>query len=161
MIATASRTTAVSVGFASATTVVGRLRIALVDRRRRVLGRHRLVVGRRLVGDACFHRLVGGVVEFARIWVRHVALLRRLVGIGRTSGTDFQAPARVLQVMRQAGGTVEPWYDWGTIHVERMEGSDPATMSPGGEGPVRFVQLQWFGLHLGFQVGRTPQKWGR
>ncbi len=52
---------------------------------------------------------------------------------------------------------MEPWYDWGTIHVERMEETDPATMTPDGEGPVRFVQLQWFGLHL----GRTPQKWSR
>jgi hypothetical protein len=42
-----------------------------------------------------------------------------------------------------------------------MEGTDPATMTPSGEGPVRFVQLQWFGLHLSFQIGCTPQKWGR
>jgi len=59
------------------------------------------------------------------------------------------------------GRAVEPWYDWGTIHIERMEGTDPATMTPGGEGPVRFVQLQWWGLHLGFQIGCTPQKWSR
>lgn len=56
---------------------------------------------------------------------------------------------------------MEPWYDWGTIHVERMEGTNAETMNPGGEGSVRFVQLQWFGLHVGFQIGRTPQKWGR
>lgn len=56
---------------------------------------------------------------------------------------------------------MEPWYDWGTIHVERMEGTNAETMNPGGEGPVWFVQLQWFGLHIGFQIGRTPQKWSR
>ncbi len=54
---------------------------------------------------------------------------------------------------------MEPWYDWGTIHVERMEGTNAETMNPGGEGSVRFVQLQWFGLHIGFQISRTPQKW--
>ena len=62
-------------------------------------------------------------------------------------------------MLRRAGRAVEPWYDWGTIHVERMEGTNAKTMNPGGEGPVRFVQLQWFGLHIGFQIGRTPQKW--
>jgi len=64
-----------------------------------------------------------------------------------------------MSALRRAGRAVEPWYDWGMIHVERMEGANAQTMNPGGEGPVRFVQLQWFGLHIGFQIGRTPQKW--
>lgn len=50
---------------------------------------------------------------------------------------------------------IEPWYDWGTIYVERMdEAADPA----GGEGEVPFFQIQWFGIHLGIQIGRTPKK---
>lgn len=56
---------------------------------------------------------------------------------------------------------VEPWYDWGEIHIDRMEGTNAETMNPGGEGPVRFIQLQWFGIHIGFQIWRTPKKWGR
>ena len=51
---------------------------------------------------------------------------------------------------------IEPWYDWGKIGVERMEslrvGETPA------DGEVRFVELQWFGIHLAIQVGRTPKK---
>ncbi len=160
MIATTSHTKEASVGLAGAAAIVGRFRVALDDRRRGILGLHCLVIGRTLVGDTGFHRLVGGVVEVVRVRVGHVALLHKRVGTGRTSGTDIPVPARVVQVLRRAGRAVEPWYDWGTIHIERMEGTDPATMTPGGEGPVRFVQLQWFGLHIGFQIGRTPQKWG-
>jgi hypothetical protein len=71
------------------------------------------------------------------------------------------AALSVSTIARRILAAIEPWYDWGTIHVERMEGTNAETMNPGGEGPVRFVQLQWFGLHIGFQIGRTPKKWSR
>jgi hypothetical protein len=51
---------------------------------------------------------------------------------------------------------IEPWYDWGTINVDRMEGSTRDRDS--GWGDVRYVTLQWFGLHIGFQIGRTPKR---
>jgi len=55
---------------------------------------------------------------------------------------------------------IEPWYNWGEIYVERMEGmhagSDGFPQSI-GEGPVRFFEVQWFGAHLAFQLGRTPK----
>ena len=54
---------------------------------------------------------------------------------------------------------IEPWYNWGEIHVERMQGmrlgSDGYHQAI-GEGPVRYFELQWFGVHLQLQVGRTP-----
>lgn len=51
---------------------------------------------------------------------------------------------------------IEPWYDWGTIYIERMQGT--TLDRSGGEGGVRYFQLQWFGLHLGFQIGTTPKR---
>ncbi len=54
----------------------------------------------------------------------------------------------------------EPWYDWGEIHVERMEelGQDErGNIVSGGEGPVRYFQIQWLGVHFGIQLGRTPK----
>jgi hypothetical protein len=73
-----------------------------------------------------------------------------------------QAP----QANRTAIGTVarlilraiEPWYDWGVISMERMEGSSRERDS--GYGDVRYFQLQWFGIHIGFQFGRTPKREG-
>ena len=54
---------------------------------------------------------------------------------------------------------IEPWYNWGEIYVERMQamhlGSDGFPQAI-GEGPVRFFELQWFGVHLQLQLGRTP-----
>lgn len=54
---------------------------------------------------------------------------------------------------------LEPWYNWGTIYVERMESITvvDAEFHCGGEGPVRFFDLQWFGVHVGVQLGRTPR----
>ena len=60
--------------------------------------------------------------------------------------------------LRRLLAAVEPWYNWGTIHIERMEGS---TLDRSGrEGPVRFVELQWFGIHVAFQIGFTPKREG-
>lgn len=53
---------------------------------------------------------------------------------------------------------IEPWYDWGVIHIERMEGSTRDRDS--GCSGVHYFQLQWFGIHLGFQFGRTPKREG-
>lgn len=50
----------------------------------------------------------------------------------------------------------EPWYDWGKIGVERMESLRPGRIATDGE--VRFVELQWLGIHIAFQIGRTPKQ---
>ncbi len=68
-----------------------------------------------------------------------------------------------LTINRTAIGTVaravidalEPWYDWGKIGVERMESLRPDKTPVDGE--VRFFELQWLGIHIAFQIGRTPK----
>ena len=72
-----------------------------------------------------------------------------------TQGAVPAAPKLLARIIAAA----EPWYDWGTIHIERMEGTNAETLNPGGEGPVRFIQLQWFGIHIGLQIGSTPKRW--
>lgn len=68
-----------------------------------------------------------------------------------------------LAINRTAIGTaardvidaLEPWYDWGKIGVERMESLRPGKTATDGE--VRFFELQWLGVHIAFQIGRTPK----
>jgi hypothetical protein len=68
----------------------------------------------------------------------------------QTKGAASAVPTRWRRFL--AG--VEPWYDWGIIEVERMQGMTREYSVP---GPVRYFDLQWFGLHLSFQIGRTPK----
>lgn len=58
-------------------------------------------------------------------------------------------------IIKRAVAAVEPWYNWGSVTVERL---DAVSEDHGNEGDVRFFDLQWFGLHLSFQIGRTPLK---
>ena len=53
-----------------------------------------------------------------------------------------------MHIIRKALAAVEPWYDWGRTYVERMD-------CP-GEGPGRFVELQWLGIKITLFFGRTP-----
>lgn len=58
----------------------------------------------------------------------------------------------------------EPWYNWGEVYVERMEEirvDEGGRLHVGGEGPVRYFELQWFGIHIAVQLGRTPKREGR
>jgi len=48
---------------------------------------------------------------------------------------------------------IEPWYDWGSTFIERMDEI--------GEGPGRFAELQWFGINVTLFFGRTPPVGGR
>jgi len=59
--------------------------------------------------------------------------------------------------MRRLLAALEPWYDWGTINTSRMDARTDAECT---EGEVYWFDLQWFGLHLGFQIGRTPKRRG-
>lgn len=45
---------------------------------------------------------------------------------------------------------IEPWYDWGATFIERLDGE--------GEGPGRWISLQWFGLSITVFAGRVPSK---
>ena len=58
-------------------------------------------------------------------------------------------------IIKRAVAAVEPWYNWGSVTVERL---DAVSEDHGNEGDVSFFDLQWFGLHLSFQIGRTPPK---
>ena len=64
----------------------------------------------------------------------------------------------IVTVARAVITAIELWYDWGTIGVERMESLRPGKTATDGE--VRFFELQWLGIHLAFQIGRTPEKKG-
>lgn len=61
----------------------------------------------------------------------------------------------IATTARAVINAVEPWYDWGKISVQRMESLRPGKTVADGE--VRYFELQWFGLHIAFQIGRTPK----
>lgn len=63
--------------------------------------------------------------------------------------------AAIGTVARRVFAAIEPWYDWGKIGVERMESLRPGQTPTDGE--VRYLELQWLGIHLAFQIGRTPK----
>lgn len=55
---------------------------------------------------------------------------------------------------------VEPWYNWGETYVERMQElrvADGGRIETGGEGPVRYFEVQWLGVHFAIHIGRTPK----
>lgn len=75
--------------------------------------------------------------------------------MGAARMTAASAAKKVLAAL-------EPWYDWGTVTVERlqelrMEGDRIVT---GGEGDVSYFMIQWFGIHVQVQIGRTPKREG-
>lgn len=66
--------------------------------------------------------------------------------------------------LRRVIAAAEPWYNGGEVHVERMQEirvDEGGLLHVGGEGPVRYFELQWFGIHFAVQIGRTPQPEGR
>lgn len=83
------------------------------------------------------------------------------------SDTPLVAPTEASAFRRALAGLspivkkleLEPWYNWGTIDIERMEGIflDGEHVLAGGEGPVRYLEIQWIGLHFQVQLGRTPK----
>lgn len=66
----------------------------------------------------------------------------------------------IVSAARRLIAAIEPWYDWGTIYIERMQElrfGDGGHIEAGGEGTAGYFQLQWFGIHLQIQLGRTPK----
>lgn len=61
----------------------------------------------------------------------------------------------IATVARAVIDAIEPWYDWGKISVHRMESLRPGRSITDGE--VRYFELQWLGVHIAFQIGRTPK----
>jgi hypothetical protein len=68
-------------------------------------------------------------------------------------------PARVRPAnpLLRLWKAMEPWYVWGTISITNL---DAHTDSETVEGDVRYFDLQWFGIHIGVQFGRTPKREG-
>ena len=62
-------------------------------------------------------------------------------------------PARLAGILAK----LEPWYDWGTINTVNLNARTDAEQV---EGDVYCFEIQWLGLHLGIQIGRTPKQEG-
>jgi predicted porin len=60
-----------------------------------------------------------------------------------------------MNTLRRIIAAIEPWYDWGKISITNL---DARTENEIAEGDVRYVDLQWFGIHLSIQFGRTPKR---
>ncbi|WBO24477.1 hypothetical protein [Sphingomonas abietis] len=67
--------------------------------------------------------------------------------------------AKFARKMRGASHSVfyaiQPWYDWGRINAFRLDAITEAEMT---EGQVRYLEVQWFGIHVAVIFGRTPTK---
>jgi hypothetical protein len=60
-----------------------------------------------------------------------------------------------MNTLRRIIAAIEPWYDWGKISITNLNArADAETV----EGDVRYVDLQWLGIHLSLQFGRTPKR---
>jgi hypothetical protein len=64
---------------------------------------------------------------------------------------------KLLRTVRRHMPWLEPWYDWGTSNVFRLDTRE-VDFSDESEGPAKFFELQWLGISLALQVGRTPRK---
>lgn len=60
--------------------------------------------------------------------------------------------------MRRFITIIEPWYDWGKdATIWRLDQVE-RDFSDESVGDAYQIELQWFGLHLGFVIGRVPPK---
>lgn len=62
---------------------------------------------------------------------------------------------KMRSIGRRALYAAQPWYDWGRISVFRLDAITEAEMT---ERLARYFEIQWFGVHLGIIVGRTPAR---
>jgi len=63
--------------------------------------------------------------------------------------------------IRRFAKAIEPWYDWGvvdTFSLALLSDKSAGRFGDESEGPVHFFTFQWLGLHLHFEIGRTPKK---
>lgn len=52
---------------------------------------------------------------------------------------------------------IEPWYAWGQHEILRIDQHEPDFADESAGNVFRF-EIQWFGIHFAFEVGRTPPK---
>jgi len=67
-------------------------------------------------------------------------------------GMSLRGRETVAGKLAQFLKAAEPWYDWGNTFVSRLDET--------GEGPGRFVELQWLGFNITLFFGRTPKAEG-
>lgn len=60
---------------------------------------------------------------------------------------------KLAQFLKRA----EPWYDWGRRDVFRID-MHCRDFADESQSEVWFFEIQWFGLHFGVCLGRTPPK---
>lgn len=59
--------------------------------------------------------------------------------------------------LREMLATFQPWYDFGQREVFRLD-MHCEDFADESLGKVWFAEIQWLGLHLAFEIGRTPWK---
>lgn len=72
----------------------------------------------------------------------------------------MQAIRPILPIRHRIGALIsrlEPWYHWGVIDTYRLD-SLTGDFDDEVTGEVRFFTIQWFGIHIGITIGRTPQE---
>jgi len=57
-------------------------------------------------------------------------------------------------MIRRMLRAIEPWYDSGLLNTTNLDAKIETDVV---DGYVWFFQIQWLGLHLGFEIGRTPR----
>lgn len=52
---------------------------------------------------------------------------------------------------------IEPWYAWGQHEILRIDQHE-SDFADESTGNVFRFEIQWFGIHFAFELGRTPHK---
>ncbi|MEE4452884.1 hypothetical protein [Novosphingobium resinovorum] len=65
--------------------------------------------------------------------------------------------ADIFAAFKRTLKKIEPWYDWYQANVFRID-AQCRDFTDESTGDVFRFQLQWLGLHVGFEIGRTPRK---
>lgn len=62
-----------------------------------------------------------------------------------------------MALLQRIMSAVEPWYDWRWRNIFRLSAQE-MDFSDESEGKAFRFDLQWLGVHLAFEIGRTPRK---
>ncbi|WP_159981890.1 MULTISPECIES: hypothetical protein [unclassified Novosphingobium] len=62
-----------------------------------------------------------------------------------------------MQTLHRLIAAIEPWYDWRQRDIFRLD-TEERDFSDESEGTAFRFDLQWLGVHLAFEIGRTPRK---
>lgn len=65
--------------------------------------------------------------------------------------------ANLLRWIRRRLPWIEPWYDWHRTTAFRIDTVE-RDFSDESEGEVWRFELQWLGVHIAIETGRTPPR---